>query len=136
MDTTYGDEVNQMNIIGERIAKLEQLSGMTGKAVSEKIGVSQQRYSAWKKGKNEPSSEYLEKLVDLHESTLDYVYGRTDNPKMSLQEYKTHEMAKMNILKFHGLTQDDIESISKEDFDMLMAMIKTMKEQKEKGASN
>ncbi|WP_393965226.1 helix-turn-helix domain-containing protein [Exiguobacterium sp. S22-S28] len=135
MDMTYGDEVNQMNIIGERIAKLEQMSGMTGKAISEKIGVSQQRYSAWKKGKNEPSSEYLEKIVDLHESTLDYVYGRTDNPKMSLQEYKTHEMAKLNILKFHGLTQEDIESISKKDFDMLMAMIKTMKEQKEKGAS-
>lgn len=135
MDMTCGDEVNQMNIIGERIAKLEQMSGMTGKAISEKIGVSQQRYSAWKKGKNEPSSEYLEKIVDLHESTLDYVYGRTDNPKMSLQEYKTHEMAKLNILKFHGLTQEDIESISKKDFDMLMAMIKAMKEQKEKGTS-
>lgn len=67
-----------------RIPKLFELlteKNITAKKLAEAIGASEGNVSDWKSGKAIPSAEKLILIADFFDVSLDYLLGRTDNPK-------------------------------------------------------
>ena len=65
-----------MTIFTERLKELRLKKGLTQTELGEKVGVKQNTFTNWEKGKREPSFENLIKLADLLEVTLDWLFGR------------------------------------------------------------
>ena len=65
-----------MTIFTERLKELRLKKGLTQTELGEKVGVKQNTFTNWEKGKREPSFENLIKLADLFEVSLDWLFGR------------------------------------------------------------
>lgn len=71
---------------GERIAELRERHGITQKELSERIGISRASLSHYETNRREPDFETLSALADLFQVSVDYIIGRTANPKSILSE--------------------------------------------------
>lgn len=65
-----------MKVFSERLKELRLKKGLTQTELGEKVGVKQNTFTNWEKGKREPSFENLIKLADLLEVSLDWLFGR------------------------------------------------------------
>lgn len=66
----------------KRIWDLREDHDYTQTAVGKGIGISQRLYSYYERGERTVPPEILIALADFYETSVDYILGRTDNPKM------------------------------------------------------
>ena len=64
-----------------RLSSLRKEHGLSMKALGETIGVSDEAIRLMEKAKRSPSFEVLCALADLFDVSLDYLVGRSDEPK-------------------------------------------------------
>ena len=64
------------NVFPQRLKEVRIKRGLTQTELGEKVGVKQNTFTNWEKGKREPSFENLIKLADLLEVSLDWLFGR------------------------------------------------------------
>lgn len=76
IDRTISFRGVDMTIFTERLKELRLKKGLTQTELGEKVGVKQNTFTNWEKGKREPSFENLIKLADLLEVSLDWLFGR------------------------------------------------------------
>ncbi|AJY73981.1 helix-turn-helix domain-containing protein [Paenibacillus beijingensis] len=67
--------------IGTRIAKLREDRGWTQEQTAVTLGISRAALSHYEKNRREPDTDTLTKFADLYSVTIDYLVGRTDNPR-------------------------------------------------------
>jgi transcriptional regulator with XRE-family HTH domain len=68
----------------ERFYNLCINAGTKPNTIREKIGVSSGTLTKWKKGECLPNGESLKCIADNLDCSVDYLLGRTDNPKAHL----------------------------------------------------
>jgi transcriptional regulator with XRE-family HTH domain len=66
-----------------RIRDLREDKDMTQTQMSEILMCSQRVYSNYERGDVDIPTNILIKLADYHKVSVDYLLGRTDNPKMN-----------------------------------------------------
>jgi transcriptional regulator with XRE-family HTH domain len=71
-----------MSILSDRIKKLRNSKGITQKQISEYLGVQCATYQRFEYGNRRPSLDTLILIADFFQVSIDYLVGRTDNPKM------------------------------------------------------
>jgi len=87
VDYLFGRTEHKREIVVDNIAlphRLKQLREQrkwTQSQLGEKLGVSSATINRYEKGIRHPDPEILMKLVDLFDVSMDWLYGRTDNPK-------------------------------------------------------
>ena len=64
-----------------RIKDLREDKDLTQKEIASILMITQQQYSLYEKGYRDIPSAYLVKLADYYNTSVDYITGRTDNPK-------------------------------------------------------
>ena len=64
------------NIFPQRLKELRLKKGLTQTELGEKVGVKQNTFTNWEKGKREPNFEIVIKLADLLEVSVDWLFGR------------------------------------------------------------
>lgn len=69
-----------MDLLGERLKKFRTSRNMIQSEVADIVGVTKETISAYEKGSRSPSTEVLQKLADLFETSMDFLAGRTDMP--------------------------------------------------------
>lgn len=109
-----------MKIIGERIRILREREGMSQKALSQKLNIPLSTYNTWERGMSTPKPEKILELVEIFNTNLDYLYGRSDDSYESLDEYKLQQLANRKILKMFGIPSEKINALDKESFDEIM----------------
>ena len=62
----------------QRIRNLREDKDLTQKQMAEILGMSQTGYSKYETGENDIPTVVLIKLADFHQTTIDYLLGRTD----------------------------------------------------------
>ena len=67
----------------ERLKELRRKCGMTQMALGEIICVKQDSISVYERGINYPEVRNLIILADFFDVSIDYLVGRTDNPKIN-----------------------------------------------------
>jgi len=73
--------VNKM--LFNRIKSEREQLGLTQSDLSKKLNVSQQTIGSWEVGRTEPSTENLQKLSELFNTSIDYLLGKSNlkNPE-------------------------------------------------------
>ena len=66
-----------------RLKKLRTDHHLTQKQVYEAIGMSSLGYQRYEYGERKPSFDMLIALADCFDVSIDYLVGRTDNPKIN-----------------------------------------------------
>lgn len=67
-------------MLSKRLKLLRAQTPYSQEEIANKIGVARTTYAMYEQGKREPDNETIEKLADYYDVTIDYLYGRTDNP--------------------------------------------------------
>lgn len=68
-------------LFGECIRRLRTERGVSQSALAEYLGVSKQAVSMIESGKRAPSPDVFISLADFFDVSLDYLVGRSDNPR-------------------------------------------------------
>ena len=63
-----------------RLKQLRKNKDLTQLQVQLKTGIDQSNYSKMESGKRKPTSDQAELLSHLFETSVDYIYGFTDDP--------------------------------------------------------
>jgi len=106
--------------------------------MAKKLGVSRQGYGHYETGRNEPDTKTLNKISEIVECSIDFLYGKTDNPNPinnnelpCLTEKDEKDIAEdvekmINNLSTNGYAHFDgrsIDELDKEDKDLLIASL-------------
>ena len=83
-----------MKIVGERIRSLRESVKLSQTKIAKEFGVSQSSLARYEIGEATPPLELLLKYADYFDVSMDYIFGRTDNPKGEL--YENHVNLGMN----------------------------------------
>lgn len=78
-----------MEIISKRLKSLRESVGLSQNKLAQISGMKQSSINRYENGSATPSPENMVKLADYYDVSLDYIYGRTDNPQGRLYEHKT-----------------------------------------------
>lgn len=71
------------NVFPVRLRKLRERTGRKQYAVAHCFGVSRRTLSRYEKGELEPTKQILVEMADYFEVSIDYLVGRTDNPRIN-----------------------------------------------------
>lgn len=74
--------MSREKIFQERLRLLRKKGGMSQKQVAERFGITTVGYQNYEGGRRTPSFNMLAALADFFNVSLDYLFGRTDNPKV------------------------------------------------------
>ena len=77
-----------MKIVGERLRTLREGMQISQAKMAELVGMKQSSINRYEGGETSPSYEVLLKYADFFDVSIDYIFGRTDNPRGKLYEYK------------------------------------------------
>ena len=101
----------------DKLFELREYNNLTQKAVGEILGVRQQTYAEWEKGKKIIPLKHLVTLANFYNVSIDYALGLTNNSnsKHIIKGFQIDTLAQ-NLKKYRkkaNLTQENIASILK-----------------------
>ena len=65
----------------ERLKEIRKAQKVTQKQLANELSISERNYQDYEYGKVVPSATILIALADYFDVSIDYLVGRTDNPK-------------------------------------------------------
>jgi transcriptional regulator with XRE-family HTH domain len=77
-----------MNIVGTRLRSLRESLHLSQKQIAEVIDCTQSAVYRYENGKAEPPIKTMLWYADYFDVSMDYIYGRTDNPQGKLYKYE------------------------------------------------
>ena len=78
-----------MKICGERLRALRESMHLSQMKVAKMFGIGQSAVVRYEKSEAEPPFELLLRMADFYDVSMDYLFGRTDNPQGKLYECKS-----------------------------------------------
>ncbi|WP_303165182.1 MULTISPECIES: helix-turn-helix domain-containing protein [Mitsuokella] len=70
-------------LLSERLNELKMSRNLMQKAIADGIHVPLRTYQRYEYGEREPNASTLLALADYFDVSIDYLVGRTDNPKIN-----------------------------------------------------
>lgn len=110
-----------VHLFGNRLKELRKEKKITQLELANMLGVTFSTISAWEVGKAQPSYDILIKLATYFGVTVDYLLGFNQEDKDTLKRLKT-------ALKEAGMWDDNLNDMSKEDFEKAIKIINMIKQ--------
>lgn len=119
--------------LGGRLRSLREASNLLQKDIAAKVGTTQTSINRYELNKGTPPTDTLLWYADYFDVSLDYIYGRTDEPRGKLYDYKPEvlrEASERNeeIRQFVEMCFDPKSSINPRLKAMLVKMLEDAKE--------
>ena len=92
-----------MEIISKRLKQLREDAGLSQSKIGQLVGVPQSSIYRYEQGQSTPSPKTFRWYADYFDVSLDYIFGRTDNP------HGTHYEGKVKIEKAYPEMEKFIE---------------------------
>ena len=70
-----------MSILADGLKKCRNNINKTQREVADELDISEVSYQNYELGRREPKVETLNKLADYFDVSVDYLMGRSENPK-------------------------------------------------------
>ncbi len=67
----------------DRLVDLRKKVGFNRNELHEKLGITCATIKNWETGRRSPNARLLEKYADYFDVSIDYLMGRTNNPKVN-----------------------------------------------------
>ena len=100
----------RLAILGARLKMIRGEANMKQKEFAEQLGIATTTYSGYESGKHEPNIDFLIKIADMYNLSLDYVVGRSVN-KGGIADDEVNQFLNDNLvepLKQKGKTKVEI----------------------------
>lgn len=107
-----------------RLKELREQKGLSQKAFSMKLGVSQSTVGMWESKKREPNFETAKKIADFFNVSVDYILGRTNEPNQIDLDKELEGVQFALYSETKELTDEEKKSV--------LDFVKFLKSQKEK----
>ena len=111
------------NILGIRLKKLREKSGLTQKKAASIFGLTNFQLSRYESGQSNPDPDLIAKFADFYEVSTDYLLGRTDEPDIS----KMDKLKKIGLKEEEDLHFFDLEGLSDEDIEFIKNQIEFLR---------
>lgn len=85
-------------VLGKRLTSLRNNKKKRQEDIAKIIGVTRPAYTAYEKGKRNPDYETLLKLASYFEVTVDYLLGKSDDPRLTEKEDKKMDKKTKDLL--------------------------------------
>ena len=72
--------MSKEKIFQERLRLLRKERGVSQKQVAEGLGITEDGYQNYEVGRRKPNFDVLPSIADFFDVSLDYLFGRSDNP--------------------------------------------------------
>lgn len=103
----------------ERLKKLRNKRGLTQKEMAGKLKIQPPTYSSYENGNRTPDYDVVVNIADFFSVSVDYLFGRVDNPNIAILEDLPEELRVEGIKAVYavkealktGLTADEINDI-------------------------
>lgn len=114
-----------MNIIGTRLRELRQSAKLSQVKIAEVVGSRQSAIARFESGEAHVPAEVMIRYADYFDVSLDYIFGRTDQPQGKLYENKPKvEKAYPEMEKFIEMCFDPDSPMNKRLKESLLRMMK------------
>jgi len=113
-----------MDIVGKRIKGLRESVRLSQKEIAAKIGISQSAVNRYENNQSEASYKTLLTYADYFDVSLDYLYGRTDQPQGKLYDFNPKFEEDEDMRDFIEMCFDPNTPMSGKLKDMLLQMMK------------
>lgn len=118
-----------MKIVSERLRELRNRLGISQARMAPIVGLKQSAINRYENNQSEPSCETLLRYADYFDVSLDYIFGRTDEPQGKLYEYKPRlEESNPEMEKFIEMCFDPKSPMNERLKETLANMLKEAKE--------
>ncbi len=117
-----------MVIVGERLKILRTENRYSQTQIADMCGVTQATIGRYETGVAEPPIEKLLWYAEQFEVSLDYIFGRTDDPKGNLYKNQTFNIAKdIDVNAFIEMCFDTNSSVNAKFKRMLVQLLQEQK---------
>ncbi len=77
-----------MEITSKRLKILRESAGLSQNKLAKLVGLPQSSINRYEQGQSTPGPKTFRWYADYFDVSVDYIYGRTDNPHGTYYEYK------------------------------------------------
>lgn len=120
--------------LGERLIMLRKEKGVRQEDVADYLNIARPTYTQYETNRRKPDIETLRRIADYFHCSLDFLLGRTDDPKPPGEDNST-EIDLEEIMKKEGIMFDGIPLDEEDKEDILEVMKiawKTIQKRKQK----
>lgn len=113
-----------MKEVAERLRYLRESVKLSQVKMAEVVGVKQSSLNRYELNQASPTFETLTRYADYFDVSMDYIFGRTDNPQGKLYEYKPKiEQTDPEMKKFVQMCFDPKSPMSERLKEALLQML-------------
>ena len=113
-----------MKEVAERLRYLRESVKLSQVKMAEVVGVKQSSLNRYELNQASPTFETLTRYADYFDVSMDYLFGRTDNPQGKLYEYKPKiEQTDPEMKKFVQMCFDPKSPMSERLKETLLQML-------------
>ena len=113
-----------MDIVGTRLRRLRESIMLSQKEIGVKLGITQSSINRYENNQSEASYKTLLTYAEYFDVSLDYIYGRTDQPQGKLYDFKPKFEDDSEMRQFIEMCFDPSTPMSGKLKDMLLEMMK------------
>ena len=118
-----------MQEVAERLRRLRESVKLSQMKMAEVVGVKQSSLNRYELNQASPTFETLLRYADYFDVSLDYIFGRTDNPRGRLYEYKPQvEQSDPIMKKFVEMCFDPNSPMNERLKEALLQMLREARE--------
>lgn len=118
-------EVKTMSIVAGRLKVLRESVRLSQKDLSGKLGITQSAVNRYENSQSEASYKTLLSYADYFDVSLDYIFGRTDQPQGKLYDFKPKIEDNDDMRQFIEMCFDPNSPMSGKLKDTLLQMMKS-----------
>lgn len=100
----------------DNLRKIRENTGLSQQKVADQVGppLTQQKLHAYETGAYEPDIAMLKVLASFFETSVDYLAGKTENPRSiaPVKEYALNKEEQSLINRFRGLRPNQRQSLA------------------------
>jgi transcriptional regulator with XRE-family HTH domain len=112
-------------VLGTRVKTLRKEMKLTQQGLGDKVGLKKSSISEIENGRNSPSNEVLNKLAEVFGVTADYLLGRSEHKKLTMEESSEIKKEMLEMA-------DKIEKLDNSKQETILNMMKNILEQASK----
>ena len=113
-----------MKEVAERLRSLRESVKLSHLTIAEIVGVKQSIRNRYELNQASPTFETLTRYADYFDVSMDYIFGRTDNPQGKLYEYKSKiEQSDPQMKKFVEMCFDPTSPMNARLKETLLQML-------------
>lgn len=113
-----------MKEVAERLKRLRESIKLSQVKMAEVVGVKQSSLNRYELNQASPTFETLTRYADYFEVSMDYIFGRTDNPQGKLYEYRPKiEQSDPEMVKFVEMCFDPKSPMNERLKETLLQML-------------